>query len=197
MSNPSYLSLSSWSTDTAPTNYQDIVYLNNGSSYGTTFDPSRESTRYPDRVRNASDMNQLIEASDIFAYVDFLPENASVQQIANKFQEVRAKIEEIINVPSKFPEIYGEFGFEYDGSFDYDLDKIKSLAFDFYCNVENPGSSLCTGPRSKAKEEIYKPSLVNKALQRPYLTAGVAIGSLGALFLLIRALRGNKRKLLF
>ena len=153
--------------------------------------------RYPNRVRNASDMNQLIEASDLFAYVDFLPENASVQQIANKFQEVRAKIEEIINVPSKFPEIYAEFGFEYDGSYDYDLDKIKSLAFDFYCNVENPGSSLCTGPRSKAKEEIYKPSLVNKALQRPYLTAGVAIGSLGALFLLIRALRGNKRKLLF
>lgn len=185
MSNPSYLSLSSWSTDTAPTNYQDIVYLNNGSSYGS----NGESIRYPDRVRNASDMNQMIEASGMNTFVDFLPENASVQQIANKFQEVRAEFEAIINVPGKYP--------PYDGSLDYDLDKVKSLAFDFYCNVENPGSSLCTGPRSKAEEEIYKPSLVNKALQRPYLTAGVAIGSLGALFLLIRALRGNKRKLLF
>ena len=188
MSNPSYLSLSSWSTDTAPTNYQDIVYLNNGSSYGTTFDPSRESMRYPDNVRNANDMNQLIEAS-VGQLTDgsptFLPQNASVQQIANKFQELRAFIEMLlVDMPD-------------DAGLSYDLDKVKSLAFDFYCNVENPGSSLCTGPRSKAEEQIYKPSLVNKALQRPYLTAGVAIGSLGALFLLIRALRGNKRKLLF
>ena len=95
MSNPSYLSLSSWSTDTAPTNYQDIVYLNNGSSYGS----NGESMRYPDRVRNANDMNQLIEAS-VGAMTDgsptLLPQNASVQQIANKFQELRAFIETLL-----------------------------------------------------------------------------------------------------